>query len=93
MEEKIEELTRRIEKLEKEENKRQTKKKLKIAIEIGKILTIIIIILIAYININNKIIKPYKEKIDYVENKVTDIDNFVKEKYEYIKNIIKIPFN
>ena len=47
-EEKIRELTERIEKLEKAENKRITKKRIEIGLKITKVLIIIILIFIAY---------------------------------------------
>lgn len=85
-EEKIQELSERIAILEKAENKRKTKKKIQITLEIIKILVIFTIIFIVYININNKIIKPYKEKIDYVEDKVNSVEKIVQDKWDIIKS-------
>ena len=34
----------------------------------------------AYIHINNTIIKPYKEKIDYVNEKVDNVQGFIDDK-------------
>ena len=83
--EKIKELSNRIEVLEKAENKRVLKKKIEITLQVVKVLVVVIIIFIAYVYVNNKFIKPYKEKIDYVEEKVNNVESFVQEKWEFIK--------
>jgi len=90
-EEKIKELTARIEKLEKAENKRIAKRKLKIVLKILKYLILLIIIIFIYNYINNKYIKPYKEKIDYVDDKITSIESFVDDKWQKIQKYN--PFN
>ena len=72
---KIRELTERIEKLEKAENKRIAKKRIEIGFKVAKILIIIILILIAY-----SYIKPYKEKIDNINEKVDNVEKFVNDK-------------
>ena len=74
-EEKIRELTERIEKLEKAENKRITKKRIEIGLKITKVLIIIILIFIAY-----SYIKPYKEKIDNINEKVDNVEKFIDDK-------------
>ena len=84
-EEKIKELTERIEQLEKAENKRKLKRNIKITIKVIEILAILTIILITYYQINTKLIKPYKDKIDYLEEKINTVENFAKEKWESIK--------
>ena len=74
-EEKIRELTERIEKLEKAENKRIIKKRIEIGFKIVKVLIIIILIFIAY-----SYIKPYKEKIDNINEKVDNVEKFIDDK-------------
>lgn len=88
-EEKINELTKRIEILEAAENKRITKRKIKIAYELAKIIILIVILLSAYLYINSKVIKPYKEKVDYINDKVNNVQNFVEDKFNSFKNIFK----
>ena len=90
-ENKIKELTERIEKLEKAENKRIAKRKIKIIFNALKILIIIIALVWGYIYINNNYIKPYKEKIDYVNDKVNTIESFVEDKWKSIQKYN--PFN
>ena len=84
-EEKIKELTERIEKLEKAENKRILKRNIKIALKIIEITIIIVIILTVYYKINNTLIKPYKNKVDYIEEKVNTVEKFVKDKWNAIQ--------
>ncbi len=84
-EEKIKELNDRIEKLEKAEARRVLKKKIKISFEISKVVIIVIILVSGYFYINNKLIKPYKDKIDYVEEKVNYVEKFVKDKWNSIQ--------
>jgi hypothetical protein len=84
-EEKIKELTERIEVLEKAENKRIAKKKLEITVRIVEILVIIIVLFLGYIYVNNTYIQPYKEKIDYVNDKVEDIEEFVNSELDIFK--------
>ena len=85
-EEKIKELTERIEVLEKAEHKRIIKKRIELTYKLIKILIIIIIIFMLY-----SYIKPYKEKIDNIENKVNTVEDYVKNKWSSIKNYN--PFN
>ncbi len=80
MEEKIRELTERIEKLEKAEHKRVVKRRIEIGAKIVFWLALIVFLVLAYIHINNTIIKPYKEKIDFVDEKVDKVQNFIDEK-------------
>lgn len=84
-EDKIRELSERIEKLEKAEAKRVLKKRIKITFEISKVVIIILVIAVGYFYINNKFIKPYKDKIDYVEEKVNYVESFVKDKWNSIQ--------
>ena len=79
-EEKIRELTERVEKLEKAENKRILKRRIEIGTKIVIGLIIVILLVVAYIHINNTIIKPYKEKIDYVNEKVDKVQGFIDDK-------------
>lgn len=74
-EEKIRELTERIEKLEKAENKRIVKKRIEITFKIIKLLVIIVLLVMAY-----NYIKPYKEKIDNVNEKVDKVENYINDK-------------
>ena len=78
---KIKELTERIERLEKFENRRILKKRIKIAWSVTKVMVVIIAIGASYYYF----VKPYKEKIDYVEEKVDNVESFVKEKWESLK--------
>lgn len=91
---KIDELTQKVEFLEKQEKKRITKKKIDTTLKIIKYGLIITIILTLYIKFNNTFIKPTKEKIDFVEEKISSVDikvdkigDNIKEKWESIKNI------
>lgn len=91
---KIDELTQKVEFLEKQEKKRITKKKIDTTLKIIKYATIITLILIVYTKFNNTFIKPTKEKIDFVEEKISSVDikvdkigDNIKEKWESIKNI------
>jgi len=74
-EDKIRELTERIEKLEKAENKRVIKKRIEIAWGLFKLLVIIVLLIMAY-----NYIKPYKEKIDNVTDKVDKVENYIDSK-------------
>lgn len=74
-EDKIRELTERIEKLEKAENKRVIKKRIEIAWGLIKLLIIIVLLIMAY-----NYIKPYKEKIDNVTDKVDKVENYIDSK-------------
>ena len=91
---KIDELTKKIEFLETQEKKRIKKKKIDTTLKIIKYGLIITIILTLYIKFNNTFIKPTKEKIDFVEEKISSVDikvdkigDTVKEKWESLKNI------
>ena len=79
-EEKIRELTERVEKLEKAENKRIIKRRIEIGTKIVIGIIILVLLIIAYIHVNNTIIKPYKEKIDYVNEKVDKVQGFIDDK-------------
>ena len=84
-EEQISELKKRIEILEKEENKRKAKRKRKIIFEIVKFLIIIGLIMGGYLYIYNNFVKPYKEKIDYFEQKVDNVENFIDKQWDNIQ--------
>ena len=79
-EEKIMELTERVEKLEKAENKRIIKRRIEIITKVVIGIIILILLFMAYNYVNTTIIKPYKEKIDYVNEKVDTVQNFVDDK-------------
>ncbi len=79
-EERIKALEERIEKLEKAENKRIVKRKIEIGTKIVIGLIIVILLIVGYIHVNNTIIKPYKEKIDYVNDKVDKVQGFIDDK-------------
>jgi len=78
--EQILELKKRIEFLEKAENKRIMKKKRDFAFKIGKFILIVILLFLGYINF----IKPYKEKIDYFEQKINSVEEFINEKLDVL---------
>ena len=88
-EEKIRELTERVEKLEKAENKRTLKRRIEIGTKIVIGVIILILLLIGYIHINNTIIKPYKEKIDYVDEKIDKVQGFIDEKLSGLSKYFK----
>ena len=88
-EEKIRELTQRIEKLEKEENKRILKRRIEIGTKVVIGLIVMALLVAAYIYVNNTIIKPYKEKIDYVNEKVDTVQNFIDEKFGGLSKYFK----
>lgn len=88
-EDKIMELTKRIEVLEAAENKRKTKKKIKIAYEITKIAIVLGLLLAGYIYINVKVIKPYKETVNKVNDKVNNIQDFFTDNTDKVKGWFK----
>ena len=88
-EEKIRELTERIEKLEKAENKRILKRRIEIGTKIVIGIIILVLLIMAYIHINNTIIKPYKEKIDYVDEKVDKVQGFIDDKLGRLSKYFK----
>lgn len=87
LENKIRELNERVQFLEKQELKRSRKKHLQLILKVLEILIVIVVIFIFYIQINNKLIKPYKEKMDYVEEKVSSVESFVHEKWNLIQQL------
>ena len=91
---KIDELTKKVEFLEKQEKKRIRKRNFDLTVKIIKYAVIIALLLTIYININNKVIKPTKQKIDFVEEKISNVDekidnvgDFLKEKLGFIKDL------
>ena len=91
---KIDELTKKIEFLERQEKKRIKKRKIAITLKIIKYVTVIAIILIIYTKFNNSFIKPTKEKVDFVEEKISSVDgkvdeigDTIKEKWDKIKDL------
>ena len=79
-EEKIEELTKRIEFLEKKERIRIIKARIALFFKL-----IILGIIIFAMYKTYMFVKPYKEKIDAIDEKVTKVENFVNEKWNSIK--------
>lgn len=90
-EEKIKELTERIEKLEKAESKRIIKRRIKIFFKLLKYIIIIFLLISGYNYINDNYIKPYKEKIDYADDKIKDVESLINDKWEIIQKYN--PFN
>ena len=88
-EEKIRELTEKVEKLEKAENKRIVKKRISIITKVIVLVVILILLFIGYNYVNNTIIKPYKEKIDYVNEKVDAVQEFIDDKLGGISKYFK----
>lgn len=91
---KIDELTKKVEFLEKQEKKRIKSKNFKTFLKILKIAIIIGIVLFIGIKINNKIVKPTREKLDFVEEKIKVVDkkvdgvgDFLKDKVDSIKGL------
>ncbi len=74
-EERIKELTERIEVLEKAEHKRKVKRKIQIAWGLIKLTVFIALIVMAY-----NYIKPYKEKIDSASEKVDKVEKYINDK-------------
>ena len=85
-EDKIKELTERIEVLEKQEHKRTIKRRIELTFKLIKVIAIIVIIIMIY-----SYIKPYKEKIDELDNKVDSVETYVKDKWNSIQKFN--PFN
>ena len=79
-EEKINELTERIEYLEKKEKIRVIKARIALFFRLIILGIIIFLLYKAYM-----FIKPYKEKIDDIDEKVTNVENFVNEKIDSLK--------
>lgn len=88
-EEKINELTKRIEVLEAAENKRIKKRKIKIAYELTKIVIILGLLLAGYIYINIKVIKPYKDAVNKVNEKVENVQNFFNNQKDKVTDWFK----
>ncbi len=88
-EEKIRELTERVNKLEKAENKRVLKRKIQIITKVIIYGIVIVFLIIGYIHINNAIIKPYKEKVDYIDDKVDKVEDFIDKKIGGLKKYFK----
>lgn len=82
--EKILELQKRIEVLERAESKRVKKRKRKIVFELCKFLVMITIIVVGGFYVYNNFIKPYKEKIDFVNNKVESVEEFIEDNLSII---------
>ncbi len=74
-EEKIKELTERIEVLEKAEHKRKVKRGIQIAWGLIKLTVFIVLIVMVY-----NYVKPYKEKIDNASEKVDKVEKYINDK-------------
>lgn len=79
-EEKISELTERIEYLEKKERRRVIKARIALFFRL-----IILGIIIFFIYKAYMFIKPYKEKIDAIDEKVNTVESFVNDKWEKLQ--------
>ena len=86
-EEEIALLKRRIEILEKTENKRIAKRRRENIFKLIKFILVISIIsfVCGYFYINY--VRPYKEKIDKVNEKVDQIEEFVDDKLDFLQNL------
>lgn len=83
-EDKILELEKRIAFLEGEENKRIRKRKMKITFEIIKIVLVLSLIIGGYVYIYSNFIKPYKDTIDAVNEKIDGVEEFIGDKWDLI---------
>ena len=83
-EEKIKELTERIEVLEKKEHRREVKKTIGLVWGLIKLGAFIAVIIIGY-----NYIKPYKEKIDKVNEKVDSVENYINDKFGGLSKYFK----
>lgn len=72
---KINELNERIDYLEKREQKRKRKETTRLVFNLLKAVVIIAALVYGYIYVNNNFIKPYKEKVDYIEEKIDKVQN------------------
>ena len=80
-EERIKQLEERIEVLEKAEHKRTVKKTISLIWGLIKLGVFIALIFVAW-----SYIKPYKEKIDKVSEKVDSVEKFISDKFSGFKN-------
>ena len=80
-EEKIKALEERIEVLEKAEHKRNVKKGIKLAWGLTKLIVVIVLVFMAW-----SYIKPYKEKIDMVSEKVDKVEECISSKFSGFKS-------
>ena len=83
-EEKIKELTERIEVLEKKEHRREVKKTIGLVWGLIKLGAFIAVIIIGY-----NYIKPYKEKIDKVNEKVDSVESYINDKFGGLSKYFK----
>lgn len=83
-EEKIRELTERIEVLEKAEHKRMVKRNIGLAWGLIKLGVFVVLIFMAW-----NFIKPYKEKVDMVSEKVDKVESYINDKLGGLKNYFK----
>lgn len=81
-------LKQRVAELEHQEAKRKAMARISLIYKIVKVLVIIMLVLYAYNYVNTKI-KPYKEKIDKIEEKVDIAQDVAKTTKDKISNIFK----
>lgn len=80
----IMELKKRIEFLEGEENKRIAKRKREMIFNISKLVLVLVLIIGSYVFMYNTFIKPYREKVDFIEDKIDIVEEFVSDKWDSI---------
>ena len=84
-EEKIKELTERIEVLEEAERKRKVRKRIHIILKLIKWIAILALVFYGYTYVNDKYIKPYKEKLDFINEKLDSADLTIDNIKKYFK--------
>ena len=80
----IMELKKRIEFLEGEENKRIAKRKREMIFNISKLVLVLSLIIGSYVFMYNTFIKPYREKVDFIEDKIDVVEEFIGDKWDTI---------
>lgn len=89
LEKQIQELNERVLYLEKREQKRIRRRNITIFFNVLKVLVILAIIFIIYNKFNNTVVKPYREKMDFVEDKVSGVSDKVDGIEKYVKDSIQ----
>lgn len=85
-EEQISELKKRIEVLEKAEHKRVVKRRREIIFKLVKFAATIVILVLVALWVYNNYIKPYQEKIDYYDEKIKNVESYIKDKSDFFDN-------
>ena len=88
-EEKIKELTERVEILEEAERKRIRRKRIRIILKLIKWIIIIGLLYYGYTYVNDKYIKPYKDKLDFINEKIDGADLTLDNIKKYFTNETK----